>query len=137
MDLFAPPRFVVQRRAPSSRLPQNEFPRMPHILGCFRRSTGALAAGFLVVLSASQVFGASFDVSPAEVTLDRPESTQQLLVSVQAPDGRMVDITRSAKYDHFITTIAVEIGRSERANRRTNIPLPHRSPSQLGRIAPQ
>jgi hypothetical protein len=72
---------------------------MPHPLGCFRRSLSTLGAGFFVLLAATPVVhAATFEVSPAAVTLDRPESTQQLLVSVKAADGRLVDVTRTAKY---------------------------------------
>jgi len=46
-------------------------------------------------------------ISPAVVQLDRPESTQQLLVSTTVADGRAVDATRTAKYRSADVTIAI------------------------------
>lgn len=47
-------------------------------------------------------------VTPPTVKLDRPESTQQLLLSIEANDSRTVDATRTAKYrsaDPAIATV--------------------------------
>src|SRR5262245_28826827 len=38
-------------------------------------------------------------VQPSRVVLDRPEASQQLLVTTLDPANRQVDLTRSAKYD--------------------------------------
>lgn len=58
----------------------------------------AVAAIFAGLRSALGADAASWQVSPAQVVLDRPESSMQLLVTVAAADGRSTDATRAAKY---------------------------------------
>lgn len=45
-------------------------------------------------------------VIPAEIRLDRPEATQQILVSTKATGGRSIDLTRSVSYRSGDDTIA-------------------------------
>ncbi|MEX0819460.1 MAG: DUF1549 and DUF1553 domain-containing protein [Pirellulaceae bacterium] len=58
--------------------------------------------GLLLVLTFAALDKASFAdivVSPASVMLDRPESSQQLLVSVSQPDQRTRDVSREVTYE--------------------------------------
>jgi hypothetical protein len=57
--------------------------------------------------AAAPLFAAVPVVTPSKVNFDRPESNQQLLVSVTRPDGRVVDRTRIAKYRSADESIAV------------------------------
>src|SRR5579872_4132492 len=49
---------------------------------------------------------AAIQVSPAAVVLDRPEASQQLLVTVLLPEGRGRDVTRATTYQVSVPTIA-------------------------------
>ncbi|MBL9080649.1 MAG: hypothetical protein JNK76_02525 [Planctomycetales bacterium] len=57
--------------------------------------------------AATPLFAASPVVTPSKVNFDRPESNQQLLVSITRPDGCVVDRTRIAKYRSADESIAV------------------------------
>ena len=69
------------------------------------RAFWAWLAGALAVLPIAKL--AAFEVTPAQVVLDEPESTQQLLVDARADDGRPVDATRTAEYRSADESIAV------------------------------
>ncbi|MCE9603271.1 MAG: DUF1549 domain-containing protein [Planctomycetia bacterium] len=71
---------------------------MPHLLGCLRLAAFPICF-WVWACSLSQADAAEpLEVTPATVTLDRPESTLQLLATIRAADGRAVDVTRAAKY---------------------------------------
>jgi hypothetical protein len=57
-----------------------------------------LLAALLATPLASGASPAGVVVSPPAVSLDSPEATQQLLVTVPGPDGRPTDRTRAATY---------------------------------------
>lgn len=65
----------------------------------------AIVAGGLLCLAASDL-PAAIRVSPMAVVLDRPEASQQLLVTEMLPEGRGRDATRAATYQVSVPTIA-------------------------------
>ena len=99
-------------------LPPVATPCMPHLRGCRRFIALALIALAGVALKSSSTSAATtttgiasaapstsaasiagkLEVTPSSIVLDSPESTLQLLVSVRAADGRLIDVTRQAKY---------------------------------------
>jgi hypothetical protein len=56
-------------------------------------------AAVAVWLLWAAVLPAAFQVSPAKVILDSPETTQQLLVTGQYSTGQVRDFTRSVSYE--------------------------------------
>ncbi len=65
-----------------------------------------LFGGILSVLLTSMAIAGSFEVSPLRVTLDQPETAQQLLANTKSKDGRAIDVTRAAHYHSEDSDIA-------------------------------
>ncbi|MDA1049405.1 MAG: DUF1549 domain-containing protein [Planctomycetota bacterium] len=66
------------------------------------RATRSGVTGLVLTLGLSVLCGwslADIEVSPASVLLDRPESSQQLLVSVPQLDRTTIDVSREASYE--------------------------------------
>ena len=55
--------------------------------------------GLLIFGIASSVVQAELRCSPPRVQLDRPERSQQLLISTTVADGRQVDVSRQVKFE--------------------------------------
>ena len=71
----------------------------------FRRNFARWLPVLVAVFLAASAAAAPLEITPAQVTLDSPESTQQLLISEKA-EGRSVDLTRQVKYRSDDTTVA-------------------------------
>src|SRR5579863_8460330 len=69
-----------------------------------RRMLAAVAWG--VMSLAGRELSADLRVSPVTVVLNRPEGSQQLLVTEVLPDGRNRDATRAARYETSVATVA-------------------------------
>jgi hypothetical protein len=59
-----------------------------------------------VMSLAANELSAAIRVSPAAVMLNRPEGSQQLLVTETLPDGRSRDATRAARYEISAASVA-------------------------------
>lgn len=70
----------------------------------FRRLLAIAGWGALSLAGSELV--AAIRVSPAAVVLDRPEASQQLLVTETLPDGRNRDATRAATYQVSVPSVA-------------------------------
>lgn len=76
----------------------------------FRASRSSSSVGLATILGVVVLVGSSrgeLVVSPASVLLDRPESSQQLLVSVAQPNQLPIDVSRSVSYQISQPTVAV------------------------------
>ncbi len=73
----------------------------------------------LLALGRGPVVAEDIQVFPPVVALDRPEASQQLLVTGKSPDGRLVDWTHAASFEVADPAIA-EVSTSGRIEPRTD-----------------
>ena len=79
-------------------------------------------------LAATSPVTAELRVTPDRVDLDRPEATQQLLVTGTSPDGRAIDLTRAVEFemgDAHIAAISKNGAIEPRGEGRTELLIRH------------
>ncbi len=70
----------------------------------FRRLLAVVGGGILCLMAGE--LAAAIRVSPTAVLLDRPEASQQILVTETLPEGRSRDATRAVTYEISVGTVA-------------------------------